>query len=529
MATDPLDISQLTATQQEALQTYISFTDSEPSAAIPLLQRSEWNVQIAITRFFEGEPTSDPLAEAQAAAAAVPAPTSRQYANLQHDAILPTPPSSLRVSSPDTAHRIDTVSAHHVPTYRPPFLLSILLTPFNILYRVLSTVLSPLSFLTPSFVSRFISNFLSRSPRPNRRALPPGETAHRFIREFNEIYPTEDESALPWTETGYNLALDNAKDGQKFLIVVLISPSHDETHTFVTELLQSSQFREFLNSHRDEVILWGGNVQDAEAYQVSSLLACSKFPFAALICQTPDSPASTSASGGKMTVISRLTGTMAPPEFVTKLRTAMTNHQAALRAARTQRVEQQAQRNLRQEQDSAYERSLAQDRERARRRKEEEQRKADEEKEALKKQQEAERWQQRMHQWKRWRAQSLSQEPGADAKDAVRVSIRMPNGERVIRKFLPDADLEELYAFVECYSIVKGRETGEIDVEDEKDVEEPEGYEHEYKFQLVSPMPRAVFSLSGGGSVIDRVGRGANLMVETIAGDEEDEEDAATG
>lgn len=69
------DISQLTALQQEALQTYTSVTDQDPLAAIPILQRAEWNVQIAIARFFDGEPTSDPLAEARAA---LPSTSSRQ-------------------------------------------------------------------------------------------------------------------------------------------------------------------------------------------------------------------------------------------------------------------------------------------------------------------------------------------------------------------------------------------------------------------------------------------------------------------
>ena len=43
------DISQLTDSQQEALQMYTSVTDQEPIAEIALLQRSDWNVQV---RFF---------------------------------------------------------------------------------------------------------------------------------------------------------------------------------------------------------------------------------------------------------------------------------------------------------------------------------------------------------------------------------------------------------------------------------------------------------------------------------------------
>jgi FAS-associated factor 2 len=46
MATPETDISQLSESQQLALQTYTSVTDQDVQAAIPLLQRSQWNVEV---------------------------------------------------------------------------------------------------------------------------------------------------------------------------------------------------------------------------------------------------------------------------------------------------------------------------------------------------------------------------------------------------------------------------------------------------------------------------------------------------
>lgn len=46
MASSDGDIGRLTESQQLALHTYTSVTDQEPSAAIPLLERSQWNVQV---------------------------------------------------------------------------------------------------------------------------------------------------------------------------------------------------------------------------------------------------------------------------------------------------------------------------------------------------------------------------------------------------------------------------------------------------------------------------------------------------
>jgi len=53
---DPdFDITSLSEEQQLALQQFTSVTDSELNAAVPLLQKCQWNAQIAITRFFDGD------------------------------------------------------------------------------------------------------------------------------------------------------------------------------------------------------------------------------------------------------------------------------------------------------------------------------------------------------------------------------------------------------------------------------------------------------------------------------------------
>jgi len=46
MATPEVDIGQLSEDQQLALQQFTSVTDQDPAAAIPILQRSQWNVTV---------------------------------------------------------------------------------------------------------------------------------------------------------------------------------------------------------------------------------------------------------------------------------------------------------------------------------------------------------------------------------------------------------------------------------------------------------------------------------------------------
>ena len=218
-----------------------------------------------------------------------------------------------------------------------------------------------------------------------------------------------------------------------------------------------------------------------------------------------------------MTVLTRSVGPTTPSELVAKLSATIAAHDTQLVALRSQRSEQQASRNLRQEQDSAYERSLAQDRERARRKKEEAEASARAEKDAIAATEAKDLLQRRKEQWRRWRAQSISEEPEAEVKETVRLSLRMLGGERVVRKFRADAEIEELYAFVECYDVLQRDD----EAVREKDVEEPEGYEHTYGFRLVSPMPRTVVNVKDGGTIGERLGRSGNLIVESLEEDEQ--------
>jgi FAS-associated factor 2 len=278
----------------------------------------------------------------------------------------------------------------------------------------------------------------------------------------------------------------------------------------VRETLLAQEVIDFIRNPENNIILWAGNVQDSEAYQVSAALNCTKFPFAGLIVHTP------SVSSTAMGIAIRVTGPTPPAQFVSKLRQGMQAHIEPLNRVRAQRAEQQTTRSIRQAQDSAYERSLAQDRERARKKKEEAERKAKEEKEALEREQAKERYAQNLEQWRKWRASSIPSEPSPEAKDIVRISLRMPSGDRVVRKFGAEAHIEELYAFVECYDVLQADGADRV--------EEPKGFEHEYKFQLVSPMPREVYELKSDGTIKERIGRSGNLIVERTDVDDEEED-----
>ena len=384
--------------------------------------------------------------------------------------------------------------------------LQILLTPFNLLTRLVGGSFSLIGYIL-SYIPRLLPTFFVRRPSPRirsgRRPLSPRDTAARFAREFEEDYGQHN---LRFFDGGYATAYDLAKMDLKFLLVVLLSPEHDDTSVFVRDTLLSEEVTSYINA-REDIILWAGNVQDSEAYQVSTALNCSKFPFAALVSHTPQDSATA------MSTIARISGLVSPSSFVAQLRKAIEQQASQLSRVRNQRNEQQASRTIREEQNSAYERSLAQDRERARQRREAEAARATAEQEARTEAEAEQRHASNRKQWRRWRAQRIAAEPEPNVKEVSRVSIRMPTGERVVRKFESSAAIEELYAFVDCHSVLDARPS--------ESIEAPAGYHHAYDFRLVSPMPRAVYNVAEGGTIGSRVGKSVNLIVEPVNSEDE--------
>lgn len=509
MATPAVDIATLTDQQRSSLEQYTAVTAQEVEAAILILQRSEWNTQIAIARFFDGEPATDPVAEALAQR---PEDIRRQETLM--NGFSSSSSSSRRSLNLEPAPRIVPQSDGQI-AYRANPILGILFMPVSLVYSILSRVFRLFGYLFP-FLPRLINRIggtpQGSSPQRNaggRIGLKPKDAALRFIRDFEEEYGAHE---LPFFENGYAQALDAAKRDLKFLLVILLSPEHDDTTSFVRETLLDPSVVNFVKNPENNVLLWAGTVQDAEAYQVSAALSCAKFPFSAIICHTP------SVSSTAMSIITRLVGPMQASTYLSKIQRAMEQYSAGLARTRNARVEQNAVRNLREEQNSAYERSLAQDRERSRKKKEEEQKRQEEEAATKKAEEEKQNYEHNLDQWRRWRAQRIDPEPSADVKDVVRISLRLLDGERVIRKFGADATIEELYAFVECYDIVQAGGLSEK-------TEKPGNFVPEYKFRLVSPMPREAFELAAGGTIKERIGRSGNLIVErTVLDDSEDEE-----
>jgi len=508
MASSAADVSALTDDQRCSLDQLIAITNQEPEPALRLLQKCEWNVQIAIARFFDGEPAVDPVAEALAQR---PEDVRRQETLMNGFSA----PRTRRDPNLEPAPRVVPQNDNQV-AYRSNPLLGIIFMPVSLVYAIVSRAFRLFGYLfpfLPRLFGRIRGTSQGSSPRHSaggRIALKPRDAALRLIRELEEEYGSNE---VPFFENGYAQALDAAKKDLKFLLVVLLSPEHDDTSSFIRDTLFDPTVTNYVKDPANNIVVWAGTVQDAEAYQVSTALSCTKFPFSAIIVHTP------SVSSTAMSIVQRIAGPMAPRDYVSNIQRAIEQYSTGLTQTRRAREEQNAARSIRDQQNEAYERSLAQDRERTRRKREEEQRRKEEEERVAREEQEKANYERNLAQWKRWRASKIPSEPGADVKDVVRISLRMLDGDRVVRIFASDATIEDLYAFVECYDVLQA---GEVDEKAAK----PAGFEHEYKFRLVSPMPREAYELERGGTIKERIGRSGNLIVErTIIEDSEDDEE----
>ncbi|KAL2146988.1 hypothetical protein VTI28DRAFT_1284 [Corynascus sepedonium] len=514
MASDgEFDLNSLSASQQEALQQYTDVTSQELRDAVPLLERSQWNVQIAIAKFFDGE-GPDPLAEARAAHDNIPRVTAR-HENL-HESLLDADALPRRQTRRPRTEPAPRVVPQPSIQYRTPFLVAVLFAPFRFGYKLLSGVFRSLiyflSFLPQSLRPRFVASTISKGLRQTsgRRVTLPKETAQRFRRDFEEEYGTH---GLPFFEGGHAQALDTSKRDLKFLLTVLLSPEHDDTESFIRNTLLSPEVVNFINDPANNIILWGGNVLDSEAYQVAREYNCVKFPFSCVVCLTPKEGST------RMGIVKRLVGPMTPESYLAGIQGAIAKYGPDLNGVRAERAAQEMARTLRSQQDSAYERSLAADRERARQKREAAAAAAAAEKRAQEEAEAAARLQEQRQKWREWRAATIAPEPAAEAKDAVRLALNMPASSgagRVIRRFANQTTLDELYAFVECYDLLQEEPR-------DKNPKKPEGYGHKYGFRIASVMPRETFEPSTVTTVGEKMGRGGNLVVEDILPDEEED------
>ena len=311
-------------------------------------------------------------------------------------------------------------------------------------YIALLPVTLPLRILTSAYDILALFLGLPRLPgyrRLTRRPQPPGPVdALRDVRLFREAFDEEFGSDHPNFHPGsYSQALDEAKKDLRFLVVFLHSTQQQESKNFCADVLCSEQFRQFVDRHN--ILVWGVSVESGEGWRVSAAMRDPVTPFIAVIVLRQS----------RMVIVGRQEGFMEAEDLVEKFERVIGENEAYVVAARADREERLLNQEIRRQQDEAFQETLAADREKDRKKKEEAeklQREKEEEERAIREEQEKI---ERIRRLKVELVTEVPEEPAAEHPEAVRLLIKLPDGQRLERRFVKSQSLKALYYFVFCH------------------------------------------------------------------------------
>ncbi|KAF7377744.1 UBX domain-containing protein [Mycena sanguinolenta] len=352
-----------------------------------------------------------------------------------------------------------------------------------------------------------------------------------------------DRKVLPdFTLGTYEDALRTCQRDARIACIVLVSEEHDDVPEFKRTTLTDPTLVQLL--HTNDILVWGGDVRDREAYSASLKLQATTFPFVAFVALQPKrTPRSSSSSStpppSTLTVLSRHqgppsgTGPTSPTALSTHLEIQLlprvTPFLAQLRAAAQAAA---AERALRAEQDAAFHATAARDVARIQARMDaeaRERRAAEEAREAAEiaaaqaasAREETERRAGERARWRRWARKALAGVP--EDQNGVKLAIRLPDGGRVVRRFADGCSLTALYAFVDAQLVdgaageersPKGHTPSQLEAAMEGQIADAGGANAWWGFQLVLAYPRRdvpwvrsttvgdVESLKGGAQLV---------------------------
>lgn len=348
---------------------------------------------------------------------------------------------------------------------------------------------------------------------------------------------------------GYDAALRLAQQEARVLCVVLTCEEHDDVPPFRRDVLTDPELVRVLADNN--IIVWGGDVRDRDGYQGTAFFPVSD-------PSNPDSPAalkldattypfvafvSLYARLGKPDALTVITRHCGPPTTFTSASELSTHIQntvlprvaPVLNRKRAEIRARREERELRAEQDRAFEESQRKDYERITKRREEERRQKEEEERVQREAAERhKRKEERIH-WRRFARRAVVPKEVPGSKSAVRIGVRLPKGKLVVRKFEPTDSITGLYAFVDAHMIPP-------QYKPEDDPNEPptrhsyagdiDTHDWEWEFRLAVAFPKSAIPWTKGSQVkigdVEALKGGANLVIEMLTPMHEDGNDTVS-
>ncbi|KAJ3142162.1 FAS-associated factor 2 [Geranomyces variabilis] len=319
----------LTADQQDVLHNFQAITNIEDlDTAVAVLEAHGWDLQSSVTSQFEdganaivdGDDDDDEDVNGTAAA------------DVAFVAVEPAPP----LPANGAPRRVSIWSLLALPVTLP----------LNVMWILLS--------YAASFLPAWLRPAIGPGPtRATARADDAHAAAARFLLNFEQTYGTAHPEFFAGT---YAQALQKAKTEVRYLLAYLHSPEHDDTDAFCRRTLCDADLAAELISRN--VLFWAGDVRNAEAFQAANVLGATAYPFLAIIAPQPGT--------SRLAVVHRKEGMCTAAEIVAVLASVTQRMDPEVATLRAEREAREQTRSIREQQDEAYQASLRADKEKRR-------------------------------------------------------------------------------------------------------------------------------------------------------------------
>mmetsp|Transcript_39451 Transcript_39451/g.63964 ORF Transcript_39451/g.63964 Transcript_39451/m.63964 type:complete len:453 (+) Transcript_39451:29-1387(+) len=302
-------------------------------------------------------------------------------------------------------------------------------------FSAVSSVARWVGSYLPSPVQNIIAS-LTADPAntSNASASPSSLFITRFELKYGHTHP-------PFLPCSYDGAVEQAKREFRFLIIYLHSEMHSDTDKFCRETLCSENLVDFISSN---FLIWGGSINEPEAYQLSSKLTASTYPFLAVL----------GVIQNQIKPLKKIEGPKTVEELMTIFTQTMEQWGPHLDASRIEFEERDRDRRIREEQDRAYQESLEADRQRERKAQEdaarEEQERLEAERESARQEADAEAKRQARAHKQLLLESKVEPDKGPGV---IQILFRIPNGSRLSRRFRASDRLQEVFDFVDCQDL----------------------------------------------------------------------------
>ncbi|GAA5998667.1 hypothetical protein JCM5350_000224, partial [Sporobolomyces pararoseus] len=312
---------------------------------------------------------------------------------------------------------------------------------------------------------------------------------------------------------GYEQALRKVRDEFKILMVILTCQENERDEEFKRKVLTDF---ELIKSLKDEnVVVWGGDVMERDAYQVGRTLSYTSLPFVAFIAlqpsnSNPSSSSSVSSSSPRLSLISRVEPispslpTISASHLHTHLHsTVLPKTSPYLSRLKLEKERRESERRSREAREKRVEEIARKDEERILGiRKALEIKKREELIRIERLEREKKAFEEKLRRarlarnWRETKRREFDQDRIDDEEEGIRLVVRLGNGKRVLRKFGKNDRVGKVYEWVECEL---GREEDEEDNDDGGieglEDDEAKRYVQKFAFKLATTFPRQVIQL----------------------------------